>query len=153
MEELKVLIFAWPQNVPEFKVWTINTGYRASPSQLVCSIKVHNHQMNLETSARAERWVHVSRPPSCLTRQHRRTRKHSTDDHEEQIQAGSVLPPCDLDMHAHGCSCFLIIDTHPSTSTYTLVKYDTSTHQEDTGFPASSRKPDCPHRSKKGALL
>lgn len=92
------------QNVPESRVWTINTGYRASLSQLVCSIKVHNHQMNPETSARAERSVHVSRPPSCLTRQHRRTRKHSTDDHEEQIQAGSVLPPCDLDMHAHCCS-------------------------------------------------
>lgn len=33
--------------------------------------------------------VHVSRPPPCLTRQHRRTHKHSTDDHEEQIQTGS----------------------------------------------------------------
>lgn len=48
--------------------------------------------------------VHVSRPPPYLTRQHRRTHKHSTDDHKEQIQAGSFPPPCDLDMHAHCCS-------------------------------------------------
>lgn len=94
------------QHSPDFsnKVWTINTGCGASLSRLVCSIKVYNHQMNLETSAPTECLVHVSRPPPCLTRQHRRTHKHSTDDHKEQIQAGSFPPPCDLDMHAHCCS-------------------------------------------------
>lgn len=94
------------QHSPDFsnKVWTINTGSGASLSRLVCSIKVYNHQMNLETSAPTECLVHVSRPPPCLTRQHRRTHKHSTDDHKEQIQAGSFPPPCDLDMHAHCCS-------------------------------------------------
>lgn len=111
-EQLKVIILSWFQWLKIHQiflndVWTLNTGYGSTLSRLVCSIKVYNHQMNLETKRsprQTECLVHVSRPPPYLTRQHRRTHKHSTDDHKEQIQAGSFPPPCDLDMHAHCCS-------------------------------------------------
>lgn len=52
-----------------------------SPTIRLTSTQVLLHQ--------TECLVHVSRPPPYLTRQHRRTHKHSTDDHKEQIQADS----------------------------------------------------------------
>lgn len=59
VKEVKVTIFESPQwlkSVPGLEAWTINTGFGASLSQLVCSIKVSNHQMNLETSSGQTVW-------------------------------------------------------------------------------------------------